>query len=98
MKSRTPQARQAGRGCAAEISACSFVHKSKERSVRRKVGAVAPATKNFSASVAAMEATRFTAEFRMPEVSQVSTMPLGESGKIQARQAVWPGRTFSVTA
>ena len=53
---------------------------------------------NFNISVAATDATRLTAEFRMPEVSQVSTMPRGESGKMQARHAVWPGRTFSVTA
>ena len=53
---------------------------------------------SFIASVAAIDATRFTAEFRMPEVSQVSTIPLGESGKIQARQAVSSGSTVMVTA
>ena len=55
-------------------------------------------TMSFIASVAAIDATRFTAEFRMPEVSQVSTIPFGESGKMQARQAVSPGSTFMVTA
>ena len=53
---------------------------------------------NLVASVAAIDATRFTAEFRIPEVSQVSTIPRGESGKMQARQAVSPGRMFNVTA
>jgi hypothetical protein len=55
-------------------------------------------TRNFSASVAAIEATRFTAEFKMPAVSQVSTVPRGDSGKMQARHAVSPGRMFMVTA
>src|ERR1035441_10498729 len=90
MKSRSPQARQPGRGLAAEISACSFVHTSNESRVRRSSGALAPPTRSLSASVAAIDATRFTAELRMPEVSQVSTMPRGESGKMQARQAVAP--------
>ena len=52
---------------------------------------------NFKASVAATDATRFTAEFKIPEVSQVSTIPRGESGKMHARQAVCPGTTFNVT-
>jgi len=54
--------------------------------------------KKLQRPVAAIEATRLTAEFRMPAVSQVSTMPRGESGKMQARQAVCPGTTFKVTA
>src|ERR1700722_6033455 len=98
MKSRWPQARQPDLGLAAEISACSLVQRSKDSRERRKVGAEGPATSSFSASVAAIDATRFTAEFRMPEDSQVSTIPRGESGKMQVRQAVWPGRIFRVTA
>src|SRR5579872_5592266 len=98
MKSRSPQARHEVRGLAAEISACSFVQRSKERRVRRRVGASESWTRILSASVAAIDATRFTAEFRMPEVSQVSTMPRGESGKMQAIHAVCPGTTFNVTA
>ena len=35
-----------------------------------------------------MEAARLTAVLRMPEVSQVSTGPVGGLGKMQARQAV----------
>src|ERR1700728_937676 len=98
MRSHEPQERQPGRGWVAEISACSFVQTSKERRVRLSCGAVGPASRNLSVSVAAMEATRFTAELRMPEVSQVSTMPRGESGDKQARHAGWAGRTFKVTA
>ncbi len=41
----------------------------------------------FYASVAAMEATRLTAEFRIPAVSQVSKVPCGGSEKMQARHA-----------
>ena len=44
------------------------------------------------------DAAKLTAEPMIPVVSQVSKMPCGESGKIQARHAVWPGRTFRVTA
>src|SRR5215472_11194396 len=98
MKSCSPQARQPGRGDAAEISAESLVQRSKERSVRRMLGESEPATRNLRASVAATDATRLTAEFKMPEVSQVSTMPRGESGKMQERQAVRFGMTFNVTA
>jgi hypothetical protein len=50
------------------------------------------------ASVAASEAAKFTAEFKMPEVSQVSTNPVGLCGKMQLRQAVSPGITFIVAA
>src|SRR5258708_3434890 len=98
MKSRSSQARQPGRGLAAEISACSLDQTSNETKLRRSWGEPGPLTKNLSASVAATDATRFTAELRIPEVSQVSTMPRGESGKMQARQAVWPGTMFRVTA
>src|SRR5579862_9703595 len=98
MKSRSAHARQPGRGLAAEISACSLLQTSNESKVRRRSGEVGPPTRNLIASVAATDATKFTAELRIPDVSQVSTMPRGESGKIQARQAVCPGMTFKVTA
>jgi hypothetical protein len=48
--------------------------------------------------VTSIEAARFTAVLRIPEVSQVSTAPWGGSGKMQARQAVSAGRIFIVTA
>src|ERR1700722_2633701 len=98
MKSRSPQTRHPVRGFAAEISARSFDQRSKESRVLRRLGELWPPTNNFSASVAAIDATRLTAEFRIPEVSQVSTMPRGESGKMQPRHAVSAGSTFSVTA
>src|SRR5579863_7409649 len=98
MKSRSPQARHPARGRAAEISACSLFQTSNESNERLSFGDSEPPTRNFSASVAAIEATRFTAELRMPDVSQVSTTPRGESGKRQDRQAVCPGITFNVTA
>src|SRR5579872_1673514 len=98
MKLRSPQARHPERGLAAEISAGKLVQRSNESRVRRTMGACGPWTRTLSASVAAIEATRFTAEFRMPEVSQVSTIPRGESGKMQARHAVCRGTTFNVTA
>ena len=44
--------------------------------------------RNLSASVTWMEAARLTAVERMPAVSQVSTLPVGGLGKMQARQAV----------
>ena len=44
--------------------------------------------RNFRASVTWMEAARLTAVERMPAVSQVSTLPEGAEGKMQARQAV----------
>jgi hypothetical protein len=50
-----------------------------------------------TASVAATAAIRLTAEFKMPDVSHVSTNPVGESGKMHAIQAVSPGITFNVT-
>src|ERR1035437_345798 len=98
MKSRSPQARQPGRGLAAEISACPLFQTSNESNVRRSCGELEPPIRNLSASVAAMDATRLTAELRMPEVSQVSTMPRGESGKMHARQAVCFGTMLRVTA
>src|SRR5579863_712424 len=98
MKLRSAQARQPGRGLPALISACSLVQTSNESRVLRRCGDFDPPTSSFSVSVAAIDATRLTAEFRMPEVSQVSTIPRGESGKMQARQAVSPGSTFKVAA
>ena len=44
--------------------------------------------RNFRASVTWREAARLTAVERMPAVSQVSTLPEGAEGKMQARQAV----------
>ena len=44
--------------------------------------------RNFRASVAWREAARLTAVERMPAVSQVSMLPEGAEGKMQARQAV----------
>ena len=44
--------------------------------------------RSLSASVTWMEAARLTAVERMPAVSQVSTLPAGGLGKMQARQAV----------
>ncbi len=44
--------------------------------------------RNLRASVTWMEAARLTAVERMPAVSQVSTLPEGGLGKMQARQAV----------
>src|SRR5512146_3347492 len=95
MKLCSAQARQPARDLAAEISARSFSQTSKERSVRRILSR-AP-TRYLIASVALRLAAALTAEFRMPLVSQVSKMPLGELGKTQARHAVSPGRIFMVT-
>ena len=47
--------------------------------------------RNLRASVTWMEAARLTAVERMPAVSQVSTLPEGAEGKMQARQAVAGG-------
>jgi hypothetical protein len=55
-------------------------------------------TIHLRASVTSIEAAKFTAVLRMPAVSQVSMAPEGGSGKMQARQAVSPGRMFMVTA
>ena len=44
--------------------------------------------RNLRASVTWREAARLTAVERMPAVSQVSTLPEGAEGKMQARQAV----------
>ena len=44
--------------------------------------------RSLRASVAWREAARLTAVERMPAVSQVSTVPVGGLGKMQARQAV----------
>src|SRR5438045_4597286 len=96
MNSRLPQTRHAGRGLFAETSARSLLQRSYESRVRRNV-LLAP-TRSLIASVAAIDATRFTAEFKMPEVSQVSTLPRGPSGKMQLRHAVSPGMTFMVVA
>jgi len=50
--------------------------------------------RSLRASVTWMEAARLTAVARMPEVSQVSTGPVGGLGKMQARQAVGAGSGF----
>src|SRR5208283_3432714 len=96
-KFRSPHARQPARGFPAAISATSFVHTSSDHKVFRNFPSAASPTNNFKASVAATDATAFTAEFNIPEVSQVSTIPRGVSGKMQARHAVFPGNTFKVT-
>jgi hypothetical protein len=44
--------------------------------------------RNLRASVTWSEAARLTAVERMPAVSQVSRLPEGAEGKMQARQAV----------
>src|SRR6185437_11658319 len=95
-KSRASQAGQPARGAAAETSDHSLFQRSKESRVRR-IASFEP-VRNLMASVTAMEAARFTAVFRIPAVSHVSTAPLGGSGKRQARQAVSPGKMFRVTA
>src|ERR1700721_1217251 len=82
MKSRLPQARQPARGFEAEISACSLVQTSKESKVRRSGEAPLAPSKIWSASDAAKHAPKFIAELRIPEVSQVSTIPRAESGKM----------------
>src|ERR1700733_7007279 len=97
MKSRLPHALHPALGFAAEISACSLLHTSNDHNVLRSCSSTAPPTSSFIASVAAIEATTFTAVFSIPEVSQVSTMPRGVSGKMHARQDVLPGNTFNVT-
>src|SRR5882762_5944103 len=96
-KSLDPQARQPARALSAAISAWSFVHTSYDHNVLRRSPAAAPPTSSFTVSVAAIDATRLTAEFNIPEVSQVSTIPRGLSGNIHARHAVLPGTTFNVT-
>jgi hypothetical protein len=68
-----------------------------DHNVFRSLTKASPPTSIFIASLAATDATTFTAVFKMPEVSQVSTIPRGESGKMQARHAVFPGKIFSVT-
>ena len=70
-------------------------HTSSESMLRRSLSR-AP-TRNFNVSVTVIDAKAFTAEFRMPDVSQVSTTPRGESGKMQARHAVSCGSTFMVS-
>src|SRR5277367_5436015 len=90
------QTSQSALGRADETEDHSLVQRSQERSVCRS-RSHAP-VRNLIASVTAIEAARLTAEFRMPAVSQVSTVPVGGSGKIQARQAVSSGRIFIVTA
>src|SRR5258708_417281 len=93
-KSRSEQVRQPSLGVLAMISDRSLDHRSKETKVLR-TRSRSP-TRNFKASVASIEATRFTAEFKIPAVSQVSTVPAGGSAKRQVRQAVSPGITLSV--
>src|SRR5215469_7558131 len=91
-----PQVRQSARDLLAETSARWLDQRSCDSMVRRKF-LVSP-TRSLIASDAATEAARLTAEFRMPEVSQVSTVPRGLSGKMQLRHAVSPGRMFIVVA
>src|ERR1700761_3988937 len=102
VKMRWPQTSQPGRGEVAAISEWSRYalegadlllealpagfHRSNESRVRRiKCGWP---VRNLSVSVTWMEAARLTAVERMPAVSQVSTLPEGGLGKMQARQAV----------
>src|SRR6478672_13011768 len=96
MNSRFSQVWQPGRGREAAISACSLLHTSNESKVRRNLS-LAP-TRNLIASVDWIDPIRFTALLRIPAVSQVSIVPSGGAGKIQARHAVSPGITFIVTA
>ena len=87
----------ADRGFPATISACSFVQTSQDHNVCRNFSSAAPPTNNFTASVAATDATTFTAEFNIPEVSQVSTIPRGYQEKCKPGTPFVPGITFSVT-
>jgi len=80
------QTSQSGRGVEVLISERVFCQRSKERRVRRITSGWW--VRNFRASVTWREAARFTAVERMPAVSQVSTLPEGAEGKMQARQAV----------
>src|SRR5215469_4386848 len=103
---RWPQTSQSGRGLAAETSERSEVQRSKERRVRRM--RLDWPVRYLRDSVTCSEAAKLTAVERIPEVSQVSTGPLGGLGKMQARQAVTdevggsslprPGRMFIVAA
>ena len=52
--------------------------------------------RNLRASVTCREAARLTAVERMPAVSQVSTLPDGAEGKMQARQAVAGDRGLGI--
>ena len=68
------------------VPAPAGFQRSKESRVRRM--RCGWPVRNLSASVTWMEAARLTAVERMPAVSQVSTLPVGGLGKMQARQAV----------
>src|SRR6266576_160034 len=96
MNSRRQQVQQSGLGLSAETSARWLVRRSWESRVRRSL-LLLPIS-SLIASVAARDAARFTAEFKMPEVSQVSTVPRGLSGKMQLKHEVSPGTTFIVAA
>src|ERR1700730_8325588 len=95
-KSRMPQVRQSGRGFAADTSARSFRHTSKETKLRR-ICSAAP-IRIFIASVAAMDDAMLTAEFNTPAVSQVSIALFGALGKMQVKQALRSGRMFILAA
>jgi len=87
---RWSQTSQPTRGVEVLISERVFCQRSKERRVRRiDCGWW---VRNLRASVTWREAARLTAVERIPAVSQVSTLPEGAAGKMQARQAVgWNG-------
>jgi len=83
---RLAQTSQSSLGVEVLISERVLAQRSKERRVRRIVSGWR--VKNFRASVTWREAARLTAVERMPAVSQVSTLPEGAEGKMQARQEV----------
>ena len=83
---RWPQTVQSGLGLVVLISLRSLVQRSKERSERRRRWGWL--VRSLRASVTWMEAARLTAVARIPEVSQVSTGPVGGLGKMQERQGV----------
>ncbi len=79
------------------MNLCAFIPPQIKREERPPQPSLVP-DQDFQSLLAAIEAPRLTAEFRMPTVSQVSTIPFGGSGKMQVRQAVFPGRIFKVAA
>src|SRR5271168_1529484 len=100
VNSRSPQTLQPALGWLVAISDRSPLQRSKESSERRIRSGCR--VRNFSVSVTWKDAARLTAVARIPEVSQVSTGPLGGLGKMQARQAVGgsdgAGKMFMVAA
>ncbi len=83
------QTSQSGRGVEVLISERVLSQRSKEIRVRRIWSDWW--VRYLRASVTWREAARLTAVERMPAVSQVSTLPVGAEGKMQARQAVGDG-------